>query len=210
MWSVGLVGILMVMYPFSNTMIPSDQRGRFQLNGSAAAIFGILLLWISSLLLPEIASATTMYSYVDDRGTPVLTDNFENIPERYRAKVQVTEQASKGASDHSAAVELQQKVAGWAHNTGAGLGKFTPNISGLTHYQSQVLSFSGIVAVVCLLIRFFGRSQAIRFLSLWCLIMLGLIVPALLFTSQDAPLDRLSGQAGKIQEKQQEHLQRAP
>ena len=40
--------------------------------------------------------------------------------------------------------------------------------------------------------------------------MLGLTVPALFFTSQDAPLDRLSGQAGKIQEKQQEHLQRAP
>lgn len=198
------------MYPFRNEMIPRDQRDRFRFNGSAAAIFGILLLWISSLLLPEIASATTIYSYIDDRGTPVLTDNFESIPERYRAKVQVTEPAPQGASDHSAAVRLQQKIAGWAHSTGGGLGKFTPNISGLTHYQSQVLSFGAIVAVICLLVRFFGRSQVVRFLSLWCLIMLGLIVPALLFTSQDAPLDRLSGEARKIQEKQQEHLQRAP
>lgn len=198
------------MYPFRNEMIPRDQRDRFRLNGSAAAIFGILLLWISSLLLPEIASATTIYSYIDDRGTPVLTDNFESIPERYRAKVQVTEPAPQGASNHSAAVRLQQKIAGWAHNTGGGLGKFTPNISGLTHYQSQVLSFGGIVAVICLLTRFFVRSQVVRFLSLWCLIMLGLTVPALLFTSQDAPLDLLSGQAGKIQEKQQEHLQRTP
>jgi len=40
--------------------------------------------------------------------------------------------------------------------------------------------------------------------------MLGLTVPVLLFTSQNAPLDLLSGQAGKIQEKQQEHLKRAP
>jgi hypothetical protein len=198
------------MYPFRNEMIPRDQRDRFRLNGSAAAIFGILLLWISSLLLPEIASATTIYSYIDDRGTPVLTDNFESIPERYRAKVQVTEQAPQGASDHSAAVRLQQKIAGWAHNTGAGLGIFTPNISGLTHYQSQVLSFGAIAAVICLLGRFIVRSQVVRFLSLWCLIMLGLTVPVLLFTSQNAPLDLLSGQAGKIQEKQQEHLQRAP
>ena len=200
----------MVMCAFSNEMLPRDQRGRFRLNGSAAVIVGILLLWISSLLLPEIASATTIYSYIDDRGTPVLTDNFESIPERYRAKVQVAEEAPKGSSDHSVAERLQQKIAGWAHNTGAGLGIFTPNISGLTHYQSQVLSFGGIVAVICLLARFFSRSQVARFLSLWCLIMLGLIVPALLFTSQDAPLDLLTGQAEKIQEKQQEHLQHAP
>ena len=200
----------MVMCALRNEMVPRDQGDRFWLNGSVAAFFGILLLWMTSLLLPEIASATTIYSYIDERGTPVLTDNFESIPERYRAKVQVTEQAPQGASDHSAAVRLQQKVAGWANNTGAGFSTFTPNISGLTHYQSQVLSFGAIVAVICLLARFLGRSQIVRFLSLWCLIMVGLIVPALFFTSQDAPLDLLSGQAGKIQEKQQEHLQRAP
>ena len=197
------------MCPFTNEISPRDQRDRFRLNGSTATIYAILLLWISSLLWPGMVSATTIYSYMDDRGTPVLTDNFENIPERYRAKVQVTEQAPKGASDHSAAVRLQETIAGWAHNTGAGLGVPTPNISGLTHYQSQVLSFGGIVAVICLLARIFLRSQVARFLSLWCLIMLGLTVPALLFTSQDAPLDRLTGQAGQIQEKQQKHLQGA-
>lgn len=200
----------MLMCVFRHEMIPGDQRVCFPLNGSAAVIVGILLLWISSLLMPEIAFATTIYSYIDDRGTPVLTDNFENIPERYRAKVQTTEQAPKDEADHSAAVRLQQKFAAWVNNTGGRLGLFTPNISGLTHYQSRILSFGGIVAVICLLARFFVRSQVVRFLSLWCLIMLGLTVPALLFTSQDAPLDLLSGQSGKIQEKQQEHLQHAP
>lgn len=190
-------------------MIPWGQPSCFCLNGGVAVIIGALLLWIGSLL-PEIVSATTLYSYIDDRGTPVLTDNFESIPERYRAKVQETEQAPKGAPDHSAAVRLQQKVAGWASNTSGGLGRFTPNISGLTHYQSEVLTFGGIVAVICLLARSFVRSQIVRFLSLWCLIMLGLTVPSLLFTSQDAPLDLFRDQAGKIQEKQQEHLQRAP
>jgi len=175
-----------------------------------AGILGVLLFWIGSLLLPGLASAATIYSYIDDRGTPVLTDNFESIPERYRAKVRVTEQAPTGTSDHSVAVKLQQKIAGFTSNTGSGLGRFAPNVSGLTHYQSQILSIGGIVAVICLLARIFGRNQVIRFLSLWCLIMLGLIAPALFFTSQDAPLDRLTGQAEKIQEKQQEHLQRAP
>ena len=141
-------------------MIPRDQRGRFLLNGSGAVIFGVLLLWISSLLLPEIASATTIYSYIDEQGTPVLTDNSESIPERYRAKVQATEQAPKGPSDHSAVVRLQEKVAGWAKNSGAGLGLFTQNISGLTHFQSRVLSFGGIVAVICLLARIFMRAKS--------------------------------------------------
>jgi hypothetical protein len=190
-------------------MIPQDYRDHFLFNSGTAAIFGTLLLWISSLLLPGTAFATTIYSYVDDRGTPVMTDNFENIPERYRAKVRVTEQAPKGASDHSVAVELQQQITGLTHNIGADFGTFVPTMYGLTHYQSKVLTFGGIAAVVCLLIRLLLRSQVSRFLSLWCLIMLGLSVPALFFTSQDAPLDRLTGQAGSIQEKQQKHLQSA-
>ena len=199
----------MVMGPLRNEMIPGDRRDHFLVDGGTAAIFfGTLLLLISSLLLSGTVFATTIYSYVDERGTPVLTDNFERIPERYRANVRVTEQAPKGATDHSAAVRLQQKIADWAHSQDGMLGTFTPSISGLTPYQSKVLTFGGIAAVICLLARVFGRNQVIRFLSLWCLIMVGLIAPALFFTSRDAPLDRLTGQAEKIQDKQQEHLQR--
>lgn len=156
------------------------------------------------------AAATTVYSYIDEQGTPVMTDNINTIPERFRAKVQVTEEAPKGASDHSVAVKVQQQITDLVHNTGIDLNKFVPSMYGFTHFQSKVLSIGGLVAVICLLVRLVGRGQTIRFLSLWCLIMLGLTVPALFFTSQDAPLDRLTGTAGKIQEKQQEHLQRAP
>jgi hypothetical protein len=156
------------------------------------------------------AAATTVYSYIDEQGTPVMTDNLNTIPERFRAKVQVTEEAPKGASDHSIAVKVQQQITDLVHNTGIDLNKFVPSLYGFTHFQSKVLSIGGLVAVICLLVRLVGRGQTIRFLSLWCLIMLGLTVPALFFTSQDAPLDRLTGTAGKIQEKQQEHLQRAP
>ena len=191
--------------------MPLGRRERYFLfmSGTATSL-GILILWISSLLLPEVAFATTIYSYIDERGTAVLTDNFESIPERYRAKVRVTEQTLTGTSKHSAAVQLQQKMTDLAHNTDEMLGSFNPSISGFTHYQSRVLSFGGIAAVFCLLARLFVKGQTFRFLSLWALIMLGLTVPALFFTSQDAPLDRLSGQAGKIQDKQQEHLQRTP
>ncbi len=199
------------MNSLRNETIPRCLQGSvLLLYGGGVAILGILLFWISSLLLPEVVFASTVYSYIDEQGTPVLTDNFESIPERYRAKVRVTEQTPKSPSEHSAAVQLQQKMADLAHNADGMFGSFAPSISGLTHYQSRVLSFGGLVAAICLLARLFGRGQAIRFFSLWGLIMLGLTVPALFFTSQDGPLDRLSGQAGKIQEKQQEHLQHAP
>ncbi len=206
----GRVGILAVMCPFSNDTIPPDQRSRFLLNGSAAVIVGAVLFWISGLLLPVIASATTIYSYIDERGTAVMTDNYESIPERYRAKVQSTEQAHKISSNHSQALRLQQAVSDWAQTARARLGTFSPSISGLTPYQSHVLSLGGLIAVMCLLARLFVRSQVVRFLSLWCLVMVGLTVPALLFTSRDAALDLFSGQAVKAQEKQQDRFQRTP
>jgi hypothetical protein len=180
------------------------------LNGKMVAFMGGLLLWIGSLLLPGIGYATTIYSYVDERGTPVMTDKLENVPERYRAKVKVTEQESKGVSEQSVAGKIQQKITDLMHNTGWEFGTFLPNISGLTHYQSRVLSIGGIVVALCLFVRPFMRSQAVRFLLLWCLIMAGVTVPALFFTSQDAALDRLTGQAGAIQDKQQKHIQGTP
>ena len=200
----------MEMRPFCHDTIPRGQRGSLLLNGSAVIIVGIFLLWISSLLLPEFASATIIYSYIDERGTAVMTDNYETIPERYRAKVQATEHAPQAATNHSTAVRLQQSVFDWVQVARAKLGTFAPSISGLTPYQSHVLTVGGLVGVICLLARLFARSQAIRFLSLWCLVLLGLTVPVLLFTSQGSALDLFTGQAIKAQEQQKNRLQHLP
>jgi hypothetical protein len=194
----------------SNEMASGYRQDMALLNGKMVVFMGGLLLWIGSLVSPGIGYATTIYSYVDDRGTPVMTDKLENIPERYRAKVKVTEQESKAESEQSVAGKIQQQLGDLIPKGDSEFGKFIPNISGLTHYQSRILSLGGIVAVFCLLVRPFMRSQVARFLLLWCLIMLGVTVPALFFTSQDAALDRLTGQAGAIQDKQQKHLQGTP
>lgn len=199
----------MGMGTIGNEMNPGYPRGESGPIGPVAIILGLLLFSMSSMWFPVIVSATTIYSYIDDQGTPVLTDNLESIPARYRAKVQTTEQAPKEPPSQSAAIRLQQKVSGWAHRAGKGLETFTPGISGLTAYQSRIVTFGGLAAVFCLITRLLVRSQVVKFLSLWCLIMLGLTVPALFFTSQNAPLDLLRGQSEKIQEKQQEHLQPA-
>lgn len=206
----GRVCMLAVMCAFSNDTIPRDQRSRFLLHGSAAVIVGAFIFWISGLPLPVIASATTLYSYIDERGTAVMTDHYESIPERHRAKVQSMEQAHKISSNHSDAVRLQQAMFDWAQTARARFRTFSPSISVLTPYQSHVLSLGGLAAAMCLLARFFVRSQVVRFLSLWCLVMVGLTIPALLFTSRDAALDLYSGQAVKAQEKQQDRFQRTP
>ena len=200
----------MVMCPSSHDTVSRDQRSPLLLNGSAAVIVGVFLLWVSSLLLPEFASATIIYSYIDERGTAVMTDNYETIPERYRAKVQATEHAPQVAINHSMAARLQQSVSDWAQIARAQFDAFTPSISGLTPYQSHVFSVGGLIGVMCLLARLFVRSQVVHFLSLWCLIMLGLTVPALLFTSQDSALDLFTGRKVKVQEKQQDRLQNLP
>ena len=139
-----------------------------------------------------------------------MTDNYETIPERYRAKVQATEHAPQVATNHSMAARLQQSVSDWAQIARAQFDAFTPSISGLTPYQSHVFSVGGLIGVMCLLARLFVRSQVVHFLSLWCLIMLGLTVPALLFTSQDSALDLFTGRKVKVQEKQQDRLQNLP
>ena len=52
------------------------------------AVWGCLVMPLASIE----ASATAIYSYIDEQGTPVMTDNFNTIPERYRTKVKTTEQ----------------------------------------------------------------------------------------------------------------------
>jgi hypothetical protein len=62
------------------------------------------------------------------------------------------------------------------------------------------------LALFCFVLRQFSNSQALRFLALWGLIMLGLVTPPFIYLSQDGPLDILRGGASTIQTKQLDHL----
>ena len=80
-------------------MIPGSK----QWNNQRRWILAIWLLAVTVSLVMPLASiealATTIYSYIDDQGTPVITDNFKTIPERYRARVRTTEQATDCSSN---------------------------------------------------------------------------------------------------------------
>ena len=80
-------------------------------------IIAVWLLAVSGGLVMPLTStealATTMYSYIDEQGTPVITDNLNTIPERYRARVKTTEQISTAPQGTSTAGTIHARVTNW-------------------------------------------------------------------------------------------------
>jgi hypothetical protein len=172
-------------------------------------LLGILFSgWLLCGFFQE-AQATTIYSYVDEQGTPVMTDNYNSIPARYRTKVKVTESSPSVHSPGSPMANLHGSVTQLTNDLSKGMKGLVPSIPGMTSYQSQILTYAGLAALICLMAMYLSRGQVTRFLALWCLILLGLATPVLLYVSKDGPVDILRGKAGEIQEKQQDHLKHA-
>jgi hypothetical protein len=155
------------------------------------------------------AHATTIYSYVDEQGTAVMTDNYNTIPERYRSKAKITESSPSVHSSGSPMGNLHGSVTQLTNDLSMGMKGLVPNIPGMTSYQSQILTYAGLAALICLMAMYLSRGQVTRFLALWCLVLLGLATPVLMYVSKDGPVDILRGKAGEIQEKQQDHLKHA-
>jgi len=173
-----------------------------------------LLAMVSGLLMPLTSSmeagATTMYSYIDDQGTPVVTDNFNTIPERYRAKVKTTEQTSSAPQGASTAGAIHERVTNWQNRVADMASRAVPDISGLSPSQSKILTYAGVGAIVLFITMYMSNGQSIRLLALWCLIMLGLATPVLLYVSKDGPMDVMQKQAAQTEKKHQDRLKQIP
>ena len=173
---------------------------------------GILALG-ASLLVPLAlieASATTMYSYIDEQGTPVITDNFNTIPERYRARVKTTEEVSTARQKSSNTNAVNEQLSGWAGQLRAKVSSTVPAIPGLSSSQSEILTFAGLAAVVLLAAMTLSKGQVIRLLALWCLIMLGIGTPVLMYVSNDGPMDVLKNKASQVEKQRQDRVQQIP
>jgi hypothetical protein len=172
-----------------------------------------LLALGSSLVTPPVFSieavATTMYSYIDEQGTPVITDNLNTIPERYRAKVKTTEMTPTTPQRSSTAGTIHEMVTNWGRQLRDMISGATPNISGLSHSQSQILTYAGLASIVLLAAMYLSKGQMVRLLSMWCLIMLAIGTPVLLYISDDGPADVMKSKAAAIQGKQEERLKQA-
>ena len=165
---------------------------------TVCVLVGLNIAFLCDLLL-----AKPLYSYRDAQGTNVITDNYERVPEQYRAKVTTVEQETDWTSQPA---EISRGVAGLLKGADNRIGNAMISVPGLSPYQSHALTITGSLALLCWALRGFSRSQVIRFLALWGLIMLGLVTPVFIYFSQDGPLDILRGEASHIQSKQSEHL----
>ena len=191
-------------------MIPGSKQGNNQRRWSLAVW---LLAIMVSLVLPLAsieALATTMYSYIDEQGTPVITDNFNTIPERYRARVKTTEQLSTAPQSTSTAGTIHERVSNLGRQLRDMVSGAAPNISGLSPSQSEILTYAGLAAIVLLVAMNVSKGQFVRLLALWCLIMLCLATPILMYLSKDGPMDVMKYKASQIEKKHQDRVQQIP
>ena len=190
-------------------MISGSKQG----NNQRRWILAVWLLAVGSGLFMPLASmealATTMYSYIDEQGTPVITDNFNTIPERYRARVKTTELTSTAPQRTSTAGAIHERVTNWGRQFRDMASGAAPNISGLSRSQSQILTYAGLAAIVLLVAMNLSKGQMVRLLAMWCLLMLALGTPVLLYISDDGPADVMKSKAAAIEGKQEERLKQA-
>ncbi len=188
--------------------------GPKQGNKHRRRILAIWLLAVTVSLIMPLASiealATTMYSYIDEQGTPVITDNFNTIPERYRARVNTTEQISTAPQRTSTAGTIHERLSNLRSQLGDMVSRAVPNISGLSHAQSEILTYAGLAAIVLLVAMNVSKGQVVRLLALWCLIMLGLTTPILMYVSKDGPMDVMKNKAAQIEKQRQDRIQQIP
>ena len=170
------------------------------------AVWGCLAMPMASIE----ASATTIYSYIDEQGTPVMTDNFNMIPERYRAKVKTTEQIATAPQSPSTASAIHERVLNFGKQLRDMVSGAAPNISGLSHSQSEILTYAGLAAIVLLIAMNVMKGQFIRLLALGSLILLGLATPVLMYVSDDGPMDVMKNKASQVEKKHQDRVQQIP
>jgi len=178
-------------------------------NGMLLGIGGALFI-VANLAMPYPAAAETLYSYIDEQGTPILTDNYNSIPERYRAKVKTTERSVSPPAQTAPLGAIHNTVTSWGKRITGAIPGFAPEISGLSPAQSKILTSAGVVGFICVIAMYLSRSQVIKFLSLWTLILAGIVTPVLLYTAQGGASDVMKAKATDAAKKQQDRLQQVP
>jgi hypothetical protein len=160
-------------------------------------IIVLLILWsVGTGLSPVQAKA--LYSYTDEQGTRVITDNYQKIPPAYRAKVTTVEQDTDSVPEH----ERASGLVGTAR-------EYVLSVPGMSLHQSRIITYAGGFALLCLAAMMFSRSAAIRALGLWCLILTGICAPVLIYVADDGAAAIMKNKAAEIQQKQQDRLSHA-
>ena len=175
-------------------------------------VASLLLLWFGCFMAGPIENAwAATYTYVDDKGTVVFTDNKDNIPARYRARVKVLEEreSAKGGGGliekgATAVEQVTAKVTGKITDTAS---QSPITIPGLSPYQSRVLSLAFVGAVLIAGTMLLSGNPAVRFLMRWLLVLLAIGTTASMYFSEGGLAQKATGTAKELERTQQQKSQ---
>ncbi|BCA53312.1 hypothetical protein W02_04520 [Nitrospira sp. KM1] len=140
---------------------------------------------------------------------PVVTDNPEGIPAQYRSSAGVIGDDGQPDRQDKSRSGTQGFFGRLLTAVGGMFGGKTSD-SGMSADQSNILTYAGLLAGLCLVGMNLSRSQAFRFLSLWCLIMIGIATPVLLYISDDGAGDIMKRKAAQVERQHRERLTTIP
>ncbi|WHZ14460.1 MAG: hypothetical protein OJF52_001298 [Nitrospira sp.] len=154
-------------------MEPSCRVNR---RGIAWIFAGLCLVWQGGSSL----EAGSLYVYTDAQGQPVLADNLQQVPPEYRGRVRTV--GGQEAAVPDAAVPgtetTVRKAPASSGVTEAILGALAQRVSkhpieGLTPYQTAVVIAAGACWVVLLGLLFLSANPAVRLLSKFLMLLVG-------------------------------------
>lgn len=130
---------------------------------------GLRLCLLLFLLLgaPPVSHGGTVYSYVDDDGTVIMTDRLTQVPPRFRDKVTVLEEGEVPAPSTSRSANWGEGT-GWSQRFWNALPEEI--VPGLTQYQSVLLIGGSVIATVVFAAMMLTRNPALQFALKWALI----------------------------------------
>lgn len=150
------------------------------------------------------AWAVTIYSYIDDHGDLVYTDDAGTIPDKFRSKVRSEERPDPVPPAPSALQSVQRTLQKKAKEWGWKIPSF--EMDGFTPTQSRILTYAGGIAIVLIGCMFLSKSQLLRLLSLCLLIVLGIGTPVLLYVNDGGPMDTMKAKAAAAGQAQRDRL----
>ena len=98
--------------------------------GTIVALLVILTHWI----LWSSVDAKPLYSYADEKGTRIITDDYNKIPPSYRAKVTTVEQETDG---YVGDIERVSELVGSAKG-------FVVRVPGMSLQQSKIITYASM------------------------------------------------------------------
>lgn len=163
-----------------------DGHGRFRLVVGMVSVCVVMTAWLLQGTWTD-ASATTIYSYTDESGNAVYTDDLRKVPEKHRGTVQQFEQKSGQSS-------VGEKIKSF----GSKFRSVGVSIDGMSPEQSTVLNYAGGAAVFLLIVMYLSKeSPMVRLLALGILIVIAIATPVLIYSGEGGALNVMKEKANE-------------